>query len=361
MRCLLFAVAAAASTITPEQASKLRSLGYRASEIAAIRPSVASVVARRGLPRPKAGMPPSWVVDDVSKLPEELRTCCVCLEDVCPGNKVRGHAHALMACGWRGPGQQGAEALPCLHAPSLASPRHLSPSLACAQVRTLPCLHTFHSECAEEWLKKKKVCPLCQFTIDGTTDEGAADRNRLHALLNTPDSPALLRTELKRKIASNDKRIERLRAEAIALIRSDEYLWERFKALDTIQGVGEVSAVSLLSELITLPQTLSSRACVCHAGLDPRVHESGTSVHKAPRISRHGNKYLRRALFYPALAACQSDPGAKAFKARLVGRGKKKMQANVAVMRKMLTVAWAIMKDPEPYDSARLYADLEKA
>ena len=63
----------------------------------------------------------SWVVDDVSKLPEELRSCCVCLEDVCPGNKVR----------------------------------------------TLPCLHTFHAACAEEWLKKKKVCPLCQFSIDG--------------------------------------------------------------------------------------------------------------------------------------------------------------------------------------------------
>ena len=61
MRCLLFAVAAAASTIKPEQASKLRSLGYRASEIAAIRPTVASVVARRGLPRPRAGMPSSWV------------------------------------------------------------------------------------------------------------------------------------------------------------------------------------------------------------------------------------------------------------------------------------------------------------
>ena len=70
MRRLLFAVAAvAASTITPEQASKLRSLGYRASEIAAIRPSVASVVARRGLPRPKAGMPPSWVVDDADLAP----------------------------------------------------------------------------------------------------------------------------------------------------------------------------------------------------------------------------------------------------------------------------------------------------
>ena len=74
MRRLLFCVAvAAASTITPDQASKLRSLGYRASEIAAIRPSVASVVARRGLPRPKAGMPPSWVVDDADLAPARAR------------------------------------------------------------------------------------------------------------------------------------------------------------------------------------------------------------------------------------------------------------------------------------------------
>ena len=65
----------------------------------------------------------------MTKLPEELRSCCVCLEDVCPGD----------------------------------------------QVRTLPCLHTFHSACAEEWLRKKKVCPLCQFAIDGSEDTGTAD------------------------------------------------------------------------------------------------------------------------------------------------------------------------------------------
>lgn len=193
------------------------------------------------------------------------------------------------------------------------------------------------------------------------TEDGAADRNRLHALLNTKDSPAILRRELKRKIASNDQRIERIRAEAVALIRSDDYLKVRFEALVTIKGVAETSAVSLLSELVTLPETLSSRACVSHAGLDPRVYESGSSVHKAPRISRHGNKYLRRALFHPAMAACQHDLGAKAFKQRLISRGKKKMQANVAIMRKLLTVAWAIMKDPKPYDYTRLYADLEKA
>lgn len=193
------------------------------------------------------------------------------------------------------------------------------------------------------------------------TEEGAADRNRLHALTCVKDSPVFLRTELKRKIASNDRRIERIRAVAVRLIQADGFLAKRYQALITITGVAETSAVSILSELVTLPPTLSSRACVCHAGLDPRVYESGTSVHKAPRISRHGNKYLRRALFHPALSACNHDPGAMAFKARLLGRGKKKMQAVVAVMRKTLTVAWAIMQDPQPYDSTRLYADLKNA
>lgn len=193
------------------------------------------------------------------------------------------------------------------------------------------------------------------------TEDGTAMRNRLHALSSTQRHPAALRTELKRMIASNDQRIERIRAKAVALIQADDDLAPRFTSLTTMTGVAETSAVSILSELITLPPELTSRACVCHAGLDPRVHDSGTSVHQAPRISRRGNKYLRRAMFHPALSASVHDPRAKAFKQRLVGRGKTKMQANVAIMRKMLTAAWAITKNPTPYDSARLYADPESA
>ena len=193
------------------------------------------------------------------------------------------------------------------------------------------------------------------------TEAGVAARNRLHALSSTQVSPAFLRTEFKRMISSNDQRIERVRAKAIALIKADAYLKQRFEALVTIKGVAEISAVSLLSELVILPPTLSGRACVCHAGLDPRVFESGSSVHKAPRISRHGNKYLRRALFHPALSAAIHDSGAQAFKQRLTDRGKKKMQANVAIMRKLLTAAWAIMKDPKPYDTALLYPAIKNS
>lgn len=192
-------------------------------------------------------------------------------------------------------------------------------------------------------------------------ESNTVNRNRLHALTSVKDSPRPLCSELKRMIASTDRRIARLRAQAIALIREDPALAVRFEALCSFKGIADVSAVALLSELITLPTTLSSRACVSHAGLDPRVFESGTSVHKPPRISRHGNKYLRRALFHPAMTAARHDPRAKAFKERLVARGKKPMQATTAIMRKMLTAAWAVMKNPTPYDSARLYADLEKA
>lgn len=59
--CALAATCASAAPVTNSDAARMRSLGYRASEIAAIRPNVASVVAKRGLPRPRSGMPPSWV------------------------------------------------------------------------------------------------------------------------------------------------------------------------------------------------------------------------------------------------------------------------------------------------------------
>lgn len=193
------------------------------------------------------------------------------------------------------------------------------------------------------------------------TKERTVTLNRLDALNHTQASPAVLRADLKRAATSLDKRIERIRAQAVALIKADAELEERFAALTTITGVAEISAVSILSELMVLPRTLNSRACVSQAGLDPVVHDSGTSVHRAARISKHGNKYLRAALFMPALSAIQHDPGAAALRQRLLDRGKKKIQADVAVMRKLLTAAWAIVRNPQPYDSAKLYFPVKNA
>jgi transposase len=193
------------------------------------------------------------------------------------------------------------------------------------------------------------------------TDDKTAASNRLHALSATASSPVSLRRDLKRAITSIQTRIDRLRQEAVALIRADEELGAIFEALDSVKGIGQTAAVSLLAELVLLPRDMSSRACTAHAGLDPRVYESGTSVHKPPRISRQGNRHLRRALFHPALTASQHDPGARALKARLLADGRKPMQANVAIMRKLLTVAWAMVRNPQPYDSTKLFNQSQRA
>jgi transposase len=94
--------------------------------------------------------------------------------------------------------------------------------------------------------------------------------------------------------------------------------------------------VQLLPELLVLPADMTVRQWVAHAGLDPRACQSGSSVDKPARISKVGNAHIRRALFMPALVAVQHEPHVKAFFDRLVARGKKPIQAYVAVMRKLL-------------------------
>ena len=188
------------------------------------------------------------------------------------------------------------------------------------------------------------------------TEDRTAALNRLHALEHARISPKALRKDLKQAIASLERRIERIRGEALALIKADKELLAAYRALVSFKGIAEVSAVSILAEVMVMPDTLSSRACVSHAGLDVRLHQSGTSVNRPARISKHGNKYLRRALYMPALSAIQHDPHARAFNERLLARGKKKMQALVAVMRKMLTAVWALVRRPSTYDGSKLYA-----
>jgi transposase len=188
------------------------------------------------------------------------------------------------------------------------------------------------------------------------SDECTAAKNRLHALESTRETPRFLRDDLRRSIRSMEKRMERIRTEAIALIKRSESLLLSFNALTSMIGMADKSTVSVLGELCVLPTSLSGRACTSHAGLDVRLHQSGTSVNKPGRISKHGNKYLRRALYMPALTAGIHDPAAAAFKQRLQAAGKKPLQINTAIMRKMLTAAWAIVKNPRPYDGGKLYA-----
>jgi len=113
--------------------------------------------------------------------------------------------------------------------------------------------------------------------------------------------------------------------------------------------------VQLLGELGVLAPDLAARQWVACAGLDPREHNSGSSVHKKPRISKAGNAHLRHSLYMPALVAVRHDPYLGGFYQHLLAEGKLKMQALVAVMRKLLHALHAMFKTHQPYDGSKLF------
>ena len=151
----------------------------------------------------------------------------------------------------------------------------------------------------------------------------------------------------------------RLAAKALQIIAADPILQERFDYLDSVPGIASASAIALLAELALLSPDLDVRQWVASAGIDPREHSSGSSVHKKTRISKAGNRHLRRALYMPALVAVQFDPHLRAFYQRLLAHGKAKLQALVAVMRKLLHAIFGMFKHRQPYDGSKLFGSAQ--
>ncbi len=194
--------------------------------------------------------------------------------------------------------------------------------------------------------------------IQTLSEEQARLKNRLHAARGSASTPRCVRDDLRKSIGGTEKRLLRLRREARAAIAADAGLQRKFEHLTGIPGIGEVSAIQLLGELAGLDPRMTVRQWVAQSGLDPVHQVSGTSVHKASRISRRGNRHLRRALYMPAVSASRSDPHMKAFYTLLLTRQKTKMQALTAVTRKLLHAIFGIFKAGSAYDGAKLFPKL---
>ncbi len=193
----------------------------------------------------------------------------------------------------------------------------------------------------------RRLGQLVQMTKD--------EKNRLHARQVSNLSPKVI-GNVRQHVASLEKNIKAVEKMAVEVIVSDDELREQFDLVRKARGFGRRSAVLLLTELAVLDPTMTVRQLVAYAGLDPRVYESGTSVQKPPRISKVGNARVRAILFMNALSAIRHDRGARLFFAQLVARGKKKMQAIVAVMRKLLHGIWTVLQRRVPFDSTVLFA-----
>lgn len=126
-------------------------------------------------------------------------------------------------------------------------------------------------------------------------------------------------------------------------------LREQRELLTSIPGIGEATAAILIAEFGGFHRFSQARACAAFAGMTPRAHTSGTSVHGKPRLSKLGAPALRKALFFPALTALRYNPVARALRARLLARGKHKMVIVGAVMRKLVHLAFGVLKAGQPF------------
>ena len=180
------------------------------------------------------------------------------------------------------------------------------------------------------------------------------ETNRAHAKDQTPSITALIQNDIKVNVRHLKDRIKRLQNHAIALIQADDELLEMFQCLISVKGIAEISACNILAETAHLPGDMTAPQWVAYAGLDPVPFESGTKI-KRRRISKRGSRYLRAALYMPALVAIRHEPNVKAFYEKLVAKGKEKRQAIVAVMRKLLVSIWAMTHRRQNFDGEKFY------
>lgn len=121
--------------------------------------------------------------------------------------------------------------------------------------------------------------------------------------------------------------------------------------LCTITGIGLLTATTVVGETNGFNGIRNQRQLVSYAGYDMMNHESGTSVRTKPRISKRGNKHIRKAMHMPALSALKSNPQYKALHQRITDRTGIKMKGVVAVQRKLLILLYTLWKNDDVFDS----------
>jgi transposase len=133
-------------------------------------------------------------------------------------------------------------------------------------------------------------------------------------------------------------------------INSHPTLKRQSQLLDSIPGIAETTAALLLSEMTDITQYRSARQVAAYAGLVPRERQSGSSVRGRARLSKIGNARLRRALYFPVMTAIRCSPFFQQWAEGLLKRGKSKMSVICAVMRKLVHVAYGVLKSGKEFD-----------
>jgi transposase len=154
---------------------------------------------------------------------------------------------------------------------------------------------------------------------------------------------------LRKLVTHLDAEIKRTEQQINDHIDRHPDLKQQCQLLESIPGIGKRTATRLLAEIEDISHYKSARQVAAYAGLTPRNNRSGT-MRGQTRLSKTGNARVRKALFLPAMVAKQHNPVVRSFCQRLAGHGKNKMQLVGAAMRKLIHIAFGVLKSGKVFD-----------
>ena len=172
------------------------------------------------------------------------------------------------------------------------------------------------------------------------------ERNRLSAGIQS----ATVKASVEQHIAYLDEQVTHTQSLIKGHIDQNPTLRQRRELLTSIPGIGETTAAKLLAEIVDINHYQSARQVAAFAGLVPKHKESGSSVRGKPRLCKVGAARLRKAMYLPAIVATRHNPIIKAMSERLREAGKCPMVVIGAAMRKLIHIAFGVLKSGKPFD-----------
>ena len=184
--------------------------------------------------------------------------------------------------------------------------------------------------------------------LQALQDMHRAESNRLLV------AHASVQARIQRHIAWLEAEMQHLEHDIDQHIDRHPDLKSRRALLESVPGIGKRVSTWLLVMLGDGQRFQKSKQAVAYTGLSPKLWQSGSSVHGKTRISKVGHSSLRRLLYMPAVSAYAKLAVYQPFVLRLKAAGKAPKAIIVAIMRKIVAIAQAVLKANRPFD-AELY------
>jgi len=173
--------------------------------------------------------------------------------------------------------------------------------------------------------------------------------NRSHSRKYLSEIPKLV-TQTHRSILRSLKRqLQKVEAQIKAFVAQNAEIAHQTALLTTIPGIAQKSAVQLIAYGQNWLISRTAKALVAHSGLAPHPKQSGSSLNSRGTLDKRGNWRIRKTLYMPTVVAIKHNPVIRDFYLKLCAKGKPKMVALIASMKKLLLIARAVLTTKTPY------------